>query len=212
MTVAVVVVMTGWVAATQLGDSGDRTVVPAETPSKAAAETPSMGDIDAGRYSVEVIGSTVRAEVTVAGQDWAYQRWLGRRDGSGYLLFWHVGSVPTDACDRSAGSVQLPAGHSSGDLVTALDAQAGTALSQPSAVVVGGYLALRVDLTGPRGTVPGECSFWADPGGYTRASTTGSNPLVIVDVPGSTVLIDLQADATDSDVAQMIESITFTRP
>ena len=211
VTVAVVVVVTGWLAATQFGDSDDRTVVPAQTPS-AAARTPSTGDLDPGRYSVPVLGSDIRAEVTVAGPGWTFDRWLGNPDKPGYLLFWTVGNVPSDPCDAGQGSVPLPSGHSPEDLVTALGTQARTTVSEPTAAVVGGYPALRVDLIGGNGVDSG-CIVWSDPLGFTRGGGGAStSPLVIVDVDGTTVVIDPQADRTDREVARMIESVTFTTP
>ena len=212
VTVAVVVGATGWLAATQLGDSDDRTVVPAETPS-AAVQPPSTGDVEPGRYSVPVIGSDLRAEVTVEGSGWSFDRWLGHPDvPSAYLLFHAVGSVPADACSLRKSFVRLPPGHSPDDLVAALDAQAPTSLSEPTAAVVGGYPAVQVELTVPRSAAEGGCVVWSDLDGFARTSGAGPNQLLVVDVDGTTVVVDPQADPSDAEVAQMIDSITFTAP
>ena len=199
----------GWFAVANLGASDDpsQTVGPAPSPTVAAAE---LGDLDPGRYSVPILGTTtVRAEVTVEGEDWAFDRWLQRRDGSTFVLFWTVGRVPAGPCDDSAGVTQLPAGHSTGDLVAALDAQLGTDLSAPTNVVVAGHPGVRVELTA---TSCAAGNLWSDPNGFPRGNGGGTNQLLIVDAGGATVLVDPQADPADPEIEALIDSISFTNP
>ena len=191
---------------------------PASTPSPTAMMA-EFGDVEPGRYSVPILGtSEIRADVTVEGEEWTYD---SHSDGSGslarpeeaaagYVWFglWTVGRVYADPCTSNEVVPNLPADHSTADLVTALDAQVGSELSAPTDVVVDGYPAVRANLT----VTCDLGDLWTSPNGLHRYSGGGSSVLWIVDVGGTTVVIDAQAAQVDAEIEAMIDSMTFTTP
>ena len=192
---------------------------PASTPSPTAT-FPLSGELDPGRYSVPILGtSEIRADVTVEGEEWTYAgpdssgvAVLARPEesvaGNVWLGLWTVGPVYADPCTPGAGASTLPADHSTADLVAALDAQVGSELSAPTDVVVDGYPGVRANLT----VTCDQGDLWTTPSGLHRYSGAGSSELWIVDVDGTTVVIDAQTAQVDAEIEAMVDSMTFTTP
>lgn len=217
VVVAVVVVGASWLAASHLGGSDDSIAPPAQTraPTPRAVQ-PQSGALESGRrYAIPIHGVTdFHTEVTVPGPGWSYPDYIGlsRDNPSTGLLFWHVGRVYSDPCALTSSA--LPDGHSPEDLMAALDAQKGTRLSAPTDTTVGGHTAVRVDLIkAPRYSGGDACKLWEDPAGSFRPGPDESPmPLWIVDVDGTTVVIDLHTDQLDPEIEKVVDSVTFTNP
>ncbi len=172
---------------------------PASTPSPTAAMAESEM-LEPGRYSVPILGtSEIRADVTVEGEEWTYDP---HSDGSGCspdprkLRPAMCGS----GCGPSGVCTPIPAPRTKScptcqpttrrlTWSTALDAQVGSELSAPTDVVVDGYPAVRANLT----VTCDLGDLWTSPNGLHRYSGAGSSVLWIVDVGGTTVVIDAQS-------------------
>lgn len=165
----------------------------------------------------------LRAVVTFPAGFMSLHRSTFEYDGSGAdadLAFWTVDTIPNDFC---AGS-RFPAdftdpGPTVADLANALAAQPRLGGTDPSAVTIGGYRGLYVELTRP----PTRCaglSLWTAPrishtAYHEQFAAPGDVARVwILDVDGDRVVIDTihPADASQEDVAEltrMVESTTF---
>lgn len=230
LTVAVVAVLLVGVGlfATFRGSEA-RVTTPGPQPPPAAVSTPGPLDapLEPGRYSLPIHElDDMRVEVTVPAAGWTYADWGGIRgpganaEGepleSGTFVFLHVGRVPTDPCGFTHDSPVLPADHSPQQLLTALERQQDTTVSEPTDTVVGGYPALRVDVVESKDFTRDDCVLWVGGEEWDRfygqgSSLDRSNPIWIVDVAGTTIVVDALGDKADSVDQQIVDSITFVR-
>ena len=168
------------------------TAIPTATP-VAAQQLPAGGEVAAGQYTVGVPGGPVVVSLTIGDDNWTSGGWyiMNPPDFTRQVSFWTVGNVYADLCD----SASLPAvatGPTVDDLVTALDAQAGSRMSPAVDVVVGGHSGKRVTMKPRRSACSGDPSpMWVDPSGEPgRGLEPGSRDTIwILDVEGERIVI-----------------------
>jgi hypothetical protein len=189
-----------------------RQPVVSPVPSPATAVRPELGQsLEPGRYSLPFHGTTaVRAELTLTEPGWSYADWDGLDGPDGGLMLMQIANIYIDPCGFSSSAEPLPAGYSPAQLVAALETQTDTTVSTPTNTTVGGYPALRVDVVEST-DIPSSCTLWTDEFGFKRyAHLDDSNPLWIVDVAGTTLVIDAMTDHLTPQYQEIVDSLVFT--
>jgi hypothetical protein len=193
---------------------------PIVTPSLAPAGLPGGGlPLDPARYRIDVPGSAVVVELTVAEPGWQGNDWF-ISNSSGSLSFWAVGNVYADGCDPSS-VPDPPTGPSVDEFIEALDAQVNTDLELVGNPSVGGYPSTQVIMrqppTGTDCLGVGPPRMWqAADGGDGRAVDDQPDMVWAVDAGGSRVVIvgfyDQGDPSADDAILEMIDSIEFIVP
>ena len=123
-----------------------------------------------------------------------------------------VRDVPLEVCSRSPGPNVVTVGPTAHDLVTALANQTGTQQAGPTDVTVGGYPAMRFQLTKPRG-IP-RCPPFERPEIWSNATTYGFGILVdgeatvyVVDVDGNRLVITSFDRGASAEGAAQLEAV-----
>lgn len=190
---------------------------PTSTPSPTAAPLPPSGSaLEAGRYRLQVVGSPMTATFAAA-EGWNSEGlYIEQPEHDMQLAIWKARRVYVDACSPSSGAVQASE-MSVDDLVQTLDDQVSTDLSEPSAVAVGGYDGVRVELATSNGIDPATCDgqslyAWVGASDSIR-SHSGSDALWILDVDGDTIIVlaayELGDPAAEAAAQEVVDTIEF---
>lgn len=230
----------------------DPEATPTPVPSTAASPTPTpvavlplpidTAPLAPGRYTGALVApgqppvappdpaeTSVEVEFTV-GSGWSVTQPLGGATCCWYITgqrrsisYWPVSNVYADACDTGF-VVDPPIGPTVDDLVTALDAQENTEMSDPIDVTVGGHPGKQFEMT-PASTVSEFCAdvltLWPDLGGdpgrgIVRDGGPGEDtqPVWVIDVDGHRVVFVAWTTGTNTDdadaVAEVMASMEFS--
>lgn len=143
------------------------------------------------------------------------------------ISYWPVSHVYTDACDTISdeGYQGRPIGPTVDDLVTALDEQKHTEMSEPIDVTIGGYSGKRFEMT-PGRRLSASCeelldrnpdrvlTLWPDLGGDPGRGVVidggpgeDTQPVYVIDVDGHRVVFVAWSTGTDPRDAQAIAEV-----
>jgi hypothetical protein len=211
------------------GDGGDATggpqvptpsVAPTPTPGATGSPFPDSTDpvpLEAGTYVMPRSPSSVAGFSVTFPDGWVVQHGdtfskSGTNQGLGFYAIL-VDTVFADACEGSAGASVAVRGSSVDDLAAALLEQRGPKASGPVETTLGGFPAIRIDLTVPKGfdlkpcNLPDAFQIWfshpAD--GYFVLFPDGFASVYIVDVDGQRQVFQTQygSAASDEDVREL---------
>jgi len=206
------------------GSTADPTAIPSSGPTASPLELPAEGStLRAGTYVMAPFGEpndAIRFTVTVP------DGWVAGGDQAGVLpqsgpegpdgmalVFLMVDALYSDPChDNAAGAEDVVVGPTVEDLAAALQDQSAYEASAPTAVTLGGYAGLRLDLQLPSEIDFATCNegqFWVwDAAPYAQGPGNEWH-LWILDVEGAraVVLVEDFATTPAEDRAEMQEVI-----